>query len=282
VVLPKPFPYIKSRGLWILNGAREGTYSYEEPDVKHGALTYHLLRALDGAVATKDGVVRFDAIAEYVSREVPLLTKERSPNQVPTKSAFEVTGDPVLAVIDEAAFHPKTATVEPMAEGSTITQVPAIKPNKVVGGSGQKQPERLSDLQMMLRIKDAIKEVGTLTVLFSLPAEDQAEEFNNAQSLMVSMSALISTACNDQPRRCLFVSHHQNTRDLDRPAIKPSSLSGIVIHGKGAAGLAEALGNWYEVYHSSQIPPQVEKYYRLPDTGNIVWLEIGPGSPLKR
>jgi formylglycine-generating enzyme required for sulfatase activity len=68
-----------SKGLRLLVSTGAGTRSYELDDLQHGLFTYYVIEGLKGAAARADGLITFNTLASYVTRNV----KDRNPNQVP-------------------------------------------------------------------------------------------------------------------------------------------------------------------------------------------------------
>ena len=83
----------------ILLSSSFGDASWEYPELKHGAFTYHLLKALtSGSPAYRaDGVITFSGLSNYVRSETRKWTFEHHHTQVPVEAGAEVTGDFLLA-----------------------------------------------------------------------------------------------------------------------------------------------------------------------------------------
>jgi hypothetical protein len=111
----------------------------------------------------------------------------------------------------------------------------------------------------------------TITFLMSWPDDDVTN--------LAFISSLLSGACRITPRQCWFT--QQGTPgDLDRPPVKGSGRRGITIHGPDAHALATALGSWFTTYSTESFPSELNGYRDLA-TQEIIWVEIGPGSPWK-
>jgi hypothetical protein len=111
----------------------------------------------------------------------------------------------------------------------------------------------------------------TITFLMSWPGDDSA--------YLVTVTNVLSEACRETPRQCWF-KQQGAARDLDRPPIHGSGRNGITVHGPDADALASALGAWFTTYSTSTFPPELNGY-KEPTTEEIIWVEIGPGSPYK-
>jgi hypothetical protein len=111
----------------------------------------------------------------------------------------------------------------------------------------------------------------TITFLMSWPGDDSA--------YLVTITNVLSEACRETPRQCWF-KQQGAARDLDRSPIHGSGRNGITVHGPDADALASALGSWFTTYSTSTFSPELNGY-KEPTTEEIIWIEIGPGSPYK-
>jgi hypothetical protein len=111
----------------------------------------------------------------------------------------------------------------------------------------------------------------TITFLASWP--------NNDVSNLVLVEGVLSEACRDTPRQCWFT-QPVGGRNLDKPNPQNSGRRGVTVHGADADALAVALGRWFITYSTSTIPQNLNGY-KYPETKELMWIEIGPGSPWK-
>jgi len=63
-----------SEGLNILLSTSKNNVSYEDPRLQHGVFSYFLLKGLKGEAASKNGLLLFDHLANYVTQEVKNYT----------------------------------------------------------------------------------------------------------------------------------------------------------------------------------------------------------------
>lgn len=125
--------------------------------------------------------------------------------------------------------------------------------------------------QMRNSLVQVLDKKETVTFLVSWPDDDT--------TFLVFVSNLLSSACHTQPRQCWFT-QQANERDLDRPPVKGSGRRGITVHGPDGYALATALGAWFTTYSTATFPPEMNGYNQW-STKEIMWIEIGPGSPWK-
>ena len=71
--------------------------------------------------------------------------------------------------------------------------------------------------------------------------------------------------------------------DLDSPKTTFTNKSGIVIHGSNifAASLIRALSQCFEIYKTASGLDSINEYFSKFGKRDLVWIEIGPGSPWK-
>jgi hypothetical protein len=93
------------------------------------------------------------------------------------------------------------------------------------------------------------------------------------------ISGLIGSGCRAAPRQCWFTQLGDGT-DLDRPRVKQTDKPGIVVHGQNASELSSAFRAWFQSYSAGTLPAEVSGY-RDKNTKEIMWIDIGPGSPWK-
>jgi hypothetical protein len=111
----------------------------------------------------------------------------------------------------------------------------------------------------------------TVTFLMSWPDDDSSN--------LVLVSGIFSSACRTTPRQCWFI-QKMGSNNLDYPQIPEPNRRGLTIHGADALNISALLGQWFTTYSSSAIPPQLNAY-KHPQTKELIWIEIGPGSPWK-
>jgi hypothetical protein len=126
--------------------------------------------------------------------------------------------------------------------------------------------------RMRHSLSSVLGKKDTVTFLMSWHKDDNTN--------LVLVSKLLGEACRDTPRQCWFTQPRFDNRDLDRPPIQGSDRSGITVHGPDARALAAALGAWFSTYSTSTFPPELNGY-KEEATKEIIWIEIGPGSPWK-
>jgi hypothetical protein len=116
-----------------------------------------------------------------------------------------------------------------------------------------------------------ISKKETVTFLITWPKDDNSN--------LVFVSNLISQACRESPRQCWFT-QEGNPQDLDKPPVQASGRPGITVHGADAYALASALGTWFITHSTSTVPRELDGY-KENSTKEMMWIEIGPGSPWK-
>jgi hypothetical protein len=194
--------------------------------------------------AVTQGESKTDAKADGKS----LPHSERAP-PVPEQQASSPPATPPKSVTP-----PKAKSPDP----SLIPQDP-IKAHQAVEG-------------MRTGIREVIRNKQTITFLLTHPKDEQ--------DYLVFISTLLGSACRETPRQCWHV-QEGNPRDLDRPPVRKTNRPGIIVHGPDADLLAHVLGRWFETYSTSKIPPEMSGY-KAEGTAHLIWIDIGPGSPLKR
>jgi len=125
--------------------------------------------------------------------------------------------------------------------------------------------------RMRNALADVIGKKETVTFLLSWPDDDS--------TYLAFVSSLLSSACRTTPRQCWFM-QKSSGRNLDRAIVPESGRRGITIRGPDADALAVALGGWLTTYSGSSLPSQLNGY-KEPSTKELIWVEIGPGSPWK-
>ena len=179
-------------------------------------------------------------------------------------------------------------TPQPMANVNTPQESPTVpvKPIEITPEKHETQPtgappniipqDPVKALEVVDRMRRSLAEVirkkDTVTFLMSWPDDDNSN--------LVLVNGLISDACRDTPRQCWFAQKSGDARDLDKPPVPDSSRNGLTIHGADARSLAAALGAWFSTYSTETYPQQL-KGYKYKETKELIWIEIGPGSPWK-
>jgi hypothetical protein len=206
---------------------------------------------------------------------------------------------PAPAIRTETRKHgndvsPTTHKVAPVPSGSSQKPAPPDSTSKAVAPPPSPQTTAISTtlptsapaaiipsdpveaVQTVNHMRNSLAEVlgkkETITFLMSWTGDDP--------TFMAFMSQLLSSACRTTPRQCWFTQASGNERDLDRPPIQGSGRRGITIHGNDAVYLAIALNGWFTTYDTSSIPDRIEGY-KDPATKELIWIEIGSGSPWK-
>ena len=219
--------------------------------------------------------------------------KEKSqPQSAPAKIESPAQPDQTVALSSTVpkprakqplANEPKVRPVEhatpPLLSPSVVTP-PVTKPQDQAQAAGGSPPgitsgDPVKAVQEVTRMRHSLTEVigkkETITFLISWPDDDS--------TYLVLVSNLLSESCRNQPRQCWFT-QPGDPRDLDRPPIQGSGRNGITVHGRDAQALATALGRWFTTYSTSTFPPELNGY-KEETTKEIMWIEIGPGSPWK-
>jgi hypothetical protein len=141
---------------------------------------------------------------------------------------------------------------------------------------------------MRYTLKKALENKETITFLITYSTKTKDGRF----IAIPFFWQMLDSSCRDTPRQCRFsvlaedetvdgVHHATGPVDLDRPLIAGSPRSGITVHGPDATAIAQALSQWFKTYSTSGIPPTFSSY-KYPGTKDLIWIEIGPGSPWKQ
>lgn len=117
-----------SEGLRVLYSTAPGQFSYEDDTLQEGVFTHFLVEGLKGQAAAPDGLVTFDDLNRFVTREMRRYGVERGRVQIPYQLG-ENTGDFLVAV--RAANAPAVAQSTPPPQPQRIpqTQPPAPTQN---------------------------------------------------------------------------------------------------------------------------------------------------------
>jgi hypothetical protein len=172
-----------------------------------------------------------------------------------------------------------TAESTPPPAPSTVVTPPVATTQdqaQAVGAPPHIIPEDpVKAVQTVDRMRHSLTQIlgkkDTITFLISWPDDDVTN--------LAFISSLLGEACRITPRQCWFT-QQGSPGDLDRPPVKGSGRRGITIHGPDARALATALGEWFTTYSTSSFPSELNGY-KEPETKEIIWVEIGPGSPWK-
>lgn len=114
-----------SEGLRVLYSTGPGKVSYEDDELQHGVFSHYVIRGLRGEAAGTDGLITFDDLQEYVTREMKDYGVPRRRIQIPYQ-AGESTGDFLLARAAPKAAKP-WANPNTGTSSSTATQVGAVQ-----------------------------------------------------------------------------------------------------------------------------------------------------------
>jgi len=193
--------------------------------------------------------------------------RDRRPNQPMVRQGEHAISPPVSGHADNATGS-SPVVVSPEAKTLDRTQPNGSPPNIIPA-----DPEKAVEVVNRMRnsLIDVIGKKETITFLMSWSDDDS--------SYLAFISQLLSSACRTSPRQCWFTQPGDG-RDLDRPPIPSSGRSGITVHGRDAHALASALGAWFSTYSTSTFPSELNGY-KDEATKEIIWIEIGPGSPWK-
>jgi hypothetical protein len=235
--------------------------------------------------------------------EVTVTINNRHPWYYPYKIGnvpFEGGGPTVtipLAGIDKVLHSAQTRPDEPSVTLDDTNRSPAV-PAQTVGPEKPAKPippvtktqdqveapgsptsiipqDPVKAVEAVSRMRKSLTAVigkkDTITFLITWPNDDNSN--------LVFVSNLISQACRDSPRQCWFT-QEGNLQDLDKPPVQASGRPGITVHGPDAYALANALGAWFTTHSTSTFPPELNGYNEY-GTKEIMWIEIGPGSPWK-
>jgi len=135
VTTPRSFLNLKeSEGLRILYSTAPGEVSYEDEDLQHGVFSYFMWLGLSGKAANSaDGMITFDDLRDYVTREMRSYGIAKRRVQKPYQLG-DSTGDFLLAqTVNEPAKAPVTATVsaavqQPQPPATVDRRQPAVTP----------------------------------------------------------------------------------------------------------------------------------------------------------
>jgi hypothetical protein len=195
---------------------------------------------------------------------VPFDQRSKSANKAAPKTLMaSASASGYSGVIAAPTITPSSAPLAPIPTSNT-TPGTLPTPDDRIESAGAVHGMRVA-LEEVLRHKD------TITFLVTEPGADS--------KYIVFLDALLSDACRISPRQCYFTQVGDG-HDLDKPIILGSTRTGTTVHGADANILAIALGNWFVTYSTSSIPSNLAGY-RWPESKELIWIDIGPGSPWK-
>ena len=114
---PRTFKDLKaSEGVRILYSTAPGDVSYEDEDLQHGVFSYFVARGLDGAAARNaDGLITFDDLRVYVTREVRAYGVSKRAVQTPYQLG-DSAGDFLLGrLLQSSAAGPPSGAATPVS-----------------------------------------------------------------------------------------------------------------------------------------------------------------------
>ena len=152
---------------------------------------------------------------------------------------------------------------------STPSSTLSSAPEAIIPRDPEKAIQAVNAMRSSL--EEVLDKKDTITFLISWPGEDS--------SSLVLVSGILNSACRTSPRQCWFA-QRTNPDNLDFPQIPQPIRRGLTIHGADASSISGILGRWFSTYSSSPIPQQLNAY-KDPSTKELIWVEIGPGSPWK-
>jgi hypothetical protein len=147
--------------------------------------------------------------------------------------------------------------------------IPTSAPTSIIPADPEKAVEAVNAMRNSLA--EVLGKKDTITFLMSWPDDDSSN--------LAFISGILSSACRTQPRQCWFA-QRSNPNNLDYPTIPEPTRAGLTVHGADADSIAVILGRWFSTYSSSSIPKNLSAY-KQPETKELIWIEIGPGSPWK-
>lgn len=110
---PRSFGDLKdSEGLRVMYSTAPGEVSYEDEELQHGVFSYFLLDGLNGKAAKPDGLITFDDLFGYVTKQMKSYGIAKRRVQTPYQSG-ESTGDFLLAAVNTSGATSATNVVTP-------------------------------------------------------------------------------------------------------------------------------------------------------------------------
>jgi hypothetical protein len=253
----------------------------EDDEYREGLFTYYLIRGLKGEADTdKDRKVSALELRVYLDEKVA----DRA------LSKFKVHQDPalspgffpdlilsILGTPDGASWKRELSKQQRTKQPRAIVTPSMTKteehaqtgfPSGTIAEETVKAVDKANHMRSALTAVIARKD--TITFLVTWPKD------NNSNVAFIE--GLIGQSCRESPRQCWFTQEEGNPRNLDKPPIPASARPGITVHGADAYALASALGDWFITYSTSTVPPELNGYNEY-HTKEMMWIEIGPGSP---
>jgi hypothetical protein len=238
----------------------------------YGALKYWAIRTTPSVAATVEkklsNAPQTPAAIEEGVHPIPVAKPTKRQNETIETSR----GKNESSQKQPPDVAPKTVAPSPSQQAPISSpSVPTSAPAAIIPSDPVKAVQTVDHMRNSLA--EVLGKKETITFLMSWTGDDP--------TFMAFISQLLSSACRTTPRQCWFTQASGNERDLDRPPIQESGRRGITIYGNDAVYLAIALGGWFTTYDTSSIPDGIEGY-KDPATKELIWIEIGPGSPWKQ
>lgn len=162
----------------------------------------------------------------------------------------------------------KAAEPTPSRQSTTVSPAPStLAPSSVIPSDPVKAVGVINGMRNSLA--EVLGKKDTITFLMSWPDDDNSN--------LAFIGQILSSACRTTPRQCWFV-QPTDPRNLDYPPLPQPTRSGLTIHGVDAHSIALVLGRWFTTYSTSSIPKGLNAY-KDEGTKELIWVEIGPGSP---
>ena len=210
------------------------------------------------------------------SPPVPVIGSPKKPQPVsPTvvdQSPARPLPHPQVESSNQTSNQPAAQAAQPnIRSDNQLSQMAKVNspPPRIIPDDPVKAVEAVN--RMRNGLLEVLEKKDTITFLMTWPDDDN--------SYLAFIGQLLSSACRTTPRQCWFT-QPGSERDLDRPPIQGSGKRGITVHGGDAYALATALGAWFTTYSTSSLPPALNGY-KDKGTKELIWIEIGPGSPWK-
>jgi hypothetical protein len=198
-----------------------------------------------------------------LTRPVP-NPKPNTPSRMPPKRKAESSQGQLPDVTPKAI-----APSPPQQTTRGTVPAPASAPESIIPADPVKAVEAVDEMRDSL--VQVLGKKDTITFLISWPDDDNSN--------LVFVSDILGSACRTSPRQCWFT-QAANPTNLDYPTIPQPTRRGLTIHGADASSISMTLGRWFSTYSSSSIPQQFD-VYKYQETKELIWVEIGPGSPWK-
>jgi hypothetical protein len=204
------------------------------------------------------------------TQQKPRTPLPSTPSPITTSSKHnEPKPDAPKSSASPAKEMPKIA--DPAPELKQPVSPPTSASESIIPNDRGKGVEETNELRNALA--DVLGKKDTITFLMSWP---ENEDSQIANSKLVLVSGILSSACRTSPRQCWF-KERANPNNLDYPAVPQPTRRGLTVHGVEANAISAVLGRWFTIYSSSSIPEELN-VYKDPSTKELIWVEIGPGS----